>query len=837
MKKTGKALIGVLSVAALVGTGVATWAINGGITTETTGPIDPIIAKVGTRDIAIDVTASDTGIRFDEPDLQDLMVKYNVKASAGVEAAEGFNPYGYDFSKVAPEYRPNLVVTTQVLRNQVEVTKDDAFFKYVEVPSITIPYTTWLDDTYDDPEGTGYPVELEFKWSSEKPLYGQNPQNYADGLGDTAEQEKFFNELTTALNGVQFKFTFTVGGAPETPVETPDTGEITIPTVEGSTLTIDGMTETTVEAGTHRITITTEEGKEVTDKKLTVIENGTTRNDFTLTEETLTGASGHTYYIDYEFKADTTYSFEYTLKDDTLYTVTYTQPENGIITLKNGDADVADGAQVEENTNLTLTVAANEGYHITSVLVNDKEAGSDYTTTFTKEIPVTANLTISATMEADPIETKSLKDLVAEKNTTEEITVLGKVVSVNYSGIVIYDGEVFVPVYLGSGKAADYKIDEYYNITGKLNNRYDWMQFNNGSGDITIEKVNEPQKVIETPEAITLTEEIAANFYGKPVQIEAKLVTFSAKAVFDGNYVNFYVEEGGTKLSFVSLPNAIRDTFVEGTTYKINAILNNNNTNGEYLSLDYISHEAVYEPVESVSITNTETELEVGKTLKLTSKVLPETANQEVTYSITSGEEFAKLEGDTLTALAKGEVEVLVKTTNEMITNTYNLSIISATSEEEAIYTYDYGENVEFASSNHNESGESIILDAINYTIEGEVTDGIIESIEIGTGENGAVYANKAHNNLGIKLGSGSKVGHLTLNLNTMVTSMDIKVVGWKGKKSEIIVNDQLAVISTCDGITRNSFTFEFEEPTNKIVICNSGKDKAFGITYMAFFN
>ncbi len=405
MKKTGKALIGVLSVAALVGTGVATWTINGGIVTETTS-ITPTIAEIGTRNIAIDVTAKDSSLVFDNPD--DLIVIYNVKAKAGTGAATGFEPYGYDFKNIVPEYQPNLSITTQVLRDGSPIDESDPFFDFVEVPSneseTKISYSDWLNVELKD---KGYDATLTFAWGAE--TGGLNPQEYVDknsSIYNTPElQREFFERVNAALDKITFTFTFKVGGLKDTPIETPDTGEITIPTVTGSTLTIDGMTGTTVEAGTHRITITTEEGKEVTDKKLTVIENGTTKNDFTLTEETLTGASGHTYYVDYEFKADTTYSFEYTLKDEevlpTLYTVTYTQPENGTITLKNGDTDVADGDQVEENTNLTLTVKANEGYHITSVLVNDKEAGSEYTTTFTQEIPVTANLTISATMEKD----------------------------------------------------------------------------------------------------------------------------------------------------------------------------------------------------------------------------------------------------------------------------------------------------------------------------------------------------------------------------------------------------------------------------------------------------
>ena len=920
MKKTGKALIGVLSVAALVGTGVATWTINGGIVSETTGPITPTIAEIGTRDIAIEVTAKDSTLVFDAVD--DLKVIYNVKAKAGTGAAAGFEPYGYDFKNIVPEYQPNLSITTQVLRNGSPIDENDPFFDFVEVPNdeseTKISYLDWLNVELKD---KGYDATLTFAWGAE--TGGLNPQEYVDlnsSIYNTPElQRDFFERVNAALDKITFTFTFKVGGLKDTPVETPDTGEITIPKVEGSTLTIDGMTGTTVKAGTHRITITTEEGKEVADKKLTVIENGTPKPDVTLTEETLTRASGHTYYVDYEFKADTTYSFEYTLKDEevlpTLYTVTYTQPDNGIITLKNGDADVADGAQVEENANLTLTVKATEGYHITSVLVNDKEAGSEYTTTFTKEIPVTANLTISATMEKDApvvekfavtyeviengtIELKNGSEAVASgtevdegteltltvtandgyeitsilvndteleaektyqspyttsltineattiKVTIEEVidysigqvtevnqtyTVRGKVVAKNTRALVISDGNDSIYLF-DRDLPSQYEIGDFVEATGKVTsyNKAFQMSFEN---DLVVTKIDEQSYTFNEP--TTLTSEIveswitAENFATSDI----KEYTWQSTATKSGNYFELKVAGSDTSIQPVYIESSLYN-IEEGKTYNVTAYFIGyyNYANIVITSLEEI--EPTYDPVESVSITNTETELEVGKTLKLTSKVLPETANQEVTYSITSGDEYATLKGDVLTGVAEGEVIITVKSSDEKVTDDFSLTIIASSHEENLIYEYNYGE-VTFSGDSHGHTKADGIMDAINYVKDkGLVSDGIITSVS----DPVQIYYNNNHENLGIKMGSNNNPGSITLNLNTEVTSLKMTVIAWNKHTPIINVNGQEFEVAYGDGNTQTTLNFEFTL-TNTITIKNNGGRQAFGIVYMAFYN
>ena len=911
MKKTGKALIGVLSVAALVGTGVATWTINGGIITETTDPITPTIAEIGTRDIAIDVTEVDNELVFDNP--HDLEVIYNVKAKAGTGAAAGFEPYGYDFKNIVPEYQPNLSITTQVLRDGSPIDESDPFFDFVEVPSdeseTKISYLDWLNVDLKD---KGYNATLTFAWGAE--TGGLNPQEYVVSNSSTYNtpelQREFFERVNAALDKITFTFTFKVGGLKDTPVETPETGEITIPTVEGSTLTIDGMTGTTVEAGTHRITITTEEGKEVNDKKLTVIENGTTKNDVTLTEETLTRASAHTYYADYEFKADTTYSFEYTLKDEevppTLYIVTYTQPENGTITLKNGDTDVTTGAQVEGNTNLTLTVTANEGYHITSILVNGAEAGTDYTTTFTKEIPVTANLTISATMEKDaPVVEKfavtyeaiengtielengnetvtsgteiekgtelsltvtandgyeitsilvNAEELNAEKTyespyttsltineattikvTIEEVidysigqvtevnqtyTVRGKVVAKNTQALVISDGNDSIYLY-DRDLPSQYEIGDFVEATGKVTsyNKAFQMSYN---GDLVVTKIDEQSYTFNEP--TTLTSEIveswitAENFATSDI----KEYTWQSTATKLGNYFELKVAGSDTSIQPVYIDSSLYN-IEEGKTYNVTAYFVGyyNYANIVITSLEEI--EPTYDPVESVKFTNAETELEVGKTLKLTSEVLPVTANQEVTYSITSGSDYATLEGDVLTGVAEGEVTVTVTTkglTSSEVSTT-NTKIINIVKSEEPVDESKSSYKLAVGEKNTTISKVNALAKFTNGIQNGEedIVTGL-ESYDSTGGSNQFLYDSDSH---GLQLkGNKNAPGGMKITLSKEIKKIDLYLTPSQNDVQISVNNGDF--IAPTDGLN----TFELDTPASELIILLNNKTTSY---------
>ena len=318
MRNSKKLLIGVLSVAALIGTGYAARTI-GGVFTDATQELNPIVEEtIGTRDIALEVSKDkDDNIKFDSKD--DLSVTYNVKAvKADTNLIEGFDPYDLSYyDKVAEDYQPDLTVSARALDSTTGKPLDpsDEFFKIVNLPKeVTYEYNQWLATDYKD---NGFPVELVFDRGDK--TSGLNPQEYVDSqlASKTQEEQRAFLEnIIDNLKGVKFEFTFKVEGTvidnPE-PVED-TTGEVTAPSVANSTFLIDDQAISgKLKAGEHQITITTADGKVVKDNKLIVVENGADK-EVTLTDS-LTRAA-HTYTATYNFLKDATYSFKYSVVDE-----------------------------------------------------------------------------------------------------------------------------------------------------------------------------------------------------------------------------------------------------------------------------------------------------------------------------------------------------------------------------------------------------------------------------------------------------------------------------------------------------------------------------------------
>ena len=318
MRNSKKLLIGVLSVAALIGTGYAAWTI-GGVFTDATQELNPIVEEtIGTRDIALEVSKDpNDNIKFDSA--ADLNVTYNVKAvKAETNLIEDFDPYDLShYNKVAEDYQPDLTVSARALDSTTGDPLDpsDEFFKIVNLPKeVTYEYDQWLAADYKD---NGFPVELVFTWGDF--TGGLNPQEYLDSQlasKTQEEQREFIQGVIDNLKGVKFEFTFKVEGAViDTPEPVEDTtGEVTAPNVADSTFLIDGEAISgNLKAGEHQITITTADGKVVEDNKLIVVENGADK-EVTLTDS-LTRAA-HTYTATYNFLKDATYSFKYNVVDE-----------------------------------------------------------------------------------------------------------------------------------------------------------------------------------------------------------------------------------------------------------------------------------------------------------------------------------------------------------------------------------------------------------------------------------------------------------------------------------------------------------------------------------------
>ncbi len=309
MKKTAKTLLGVLSVGALVGTGYAMWHISGGFVGTESELTPGIETEVDKNFGYIEVTPldGDNTINFDGVADEDLTVKYTVKAFANSGSTR--DPYDLtNYDGIAEEYIPNLKITTIAKDDSGELSSEDDFYKYVKLPETQIiDYKTWLDSTC---KVSGYAVALTFSWSDE--LGNQNPEIAWKGL-TVEEQEANYDALIAALNGVKFTFKFEVGNE-VTPPSLDETGEITIPTVEGSTFSIEGMSNGKVTAGDHEITLeVTGDNQLLNNNELTIykkVGDKTTEETIEL-DESNGRAIGRVYAKTYTFEKDATYTFDY----------------------------------------------------------------------------------------------------------------------------------------------------------------------------------------------------------------------------------------------------------------------------------------------------------------------------------------------------------------------------------------------------------------------------------------------------------------------------------------------------------------------------------------------
>ena len=788
MKNTKKLLVGVLSVAALLGTGVAAWTIGGGFTSKTE-TLDPnVIDTIGTRDIELNVAkkdSSDTIVFDSKPDLD---ITYTVKAVAAEGAADGFNPYDLtNYEKVAKEYQPDLTITTKAYDvtnpdQRVELKADDPFFNYVDLPDVqTIDYTTWLASE------AGYDVTLKFAWSE---TYG-NPQEYVDSklaASSAKEQRTFIEDMIAALQNVQFEFVFEVKGVKgeDVPPVEEETGAVTLPEVAGSELSIEGLVDGKLPVGKHLITITTDEGK-VVEGNLTVVENGTEK-EVTLTESS-TRAVAHTYTATYNFVKGATYSFKYEVGDEevpqpTTYKVSVEGNENGTITVTDETGETI-GATVNEGAKIKVNVNANEGFNIDTVTVGE-EIETVNNSSFEKEYTVTSDLTISATY--------------SEIKTEPEDPMA------NY--------EVFQSGRFGTYNK--YLKDSYY-FTGKMDSHYFGTSTNFEDGVVvTSYKDNE-------------------NYYLRFNEPENKAEKYIA-AEYNGGYYNILIQDEPYAWSYDETYNAYtamvnnKKQFIG--SYQFNTLSLQQYQYIDENSIAIITGEEIVVEATGLSIEASKSEVEVGKSITLLSTVTPEYAPGEVVYKVLEGGTGSvTLDGAKVTGVTEGEVQIVGKVgnvTSEPIiitvlpkseepvgTMTTTYTMLSSTSDST------YGDNHKFSD----------LIGEDGSNIDGEDIVDNNKSTFIKTFPNSAK---------GAKFGSGSATGELNFVLNEgyQLTAIEVSACAWKSSKGKIdtvslLIGDNLTTALTEDFTVCSA---EFNPGVTEVTIKGNNKeDCRYYIEYITF--
>lgn len=231
MKKTGKVVFGVVSAAALVATGYASWSINKGFTQVSSNPISGTVTEILDNSFGkITLKENDTTLVFDAPKeyyngTEDLEVSYYVKAHANDgEHVNDYDPYDLTrYDLVSQDYRPYLNISAEVTDQNGDPLADEEKLanieKLIDLPTKVIDYHEWLGEDAKNNED-GYLVNYAIAWDQET-FGGVNPQIVYDNdlsLDVVTKREKF-QEIIDTLSGVYFKLTFKVGFYGELPPE------------------------------------------------------------------------------------------------------------------------------------------------------------------------------------------------------------------------------------------------------------------------------------------------------------------------------------------------------------------------------------------------------------------------------------------------------------------------------------------------------------------------------------------------------------------------------------------------------------------------------------------
>lgn len=318
--------------------------------------------------VVVEETDTPTGIKFDGGQNEDLNLSYNVKAVKN-DVNDTKDPYDLTlYENVAKEYIPDLKVTVKAYKkvDSTPLTSEELanVTKYITLPEVqTFSYLEWLNG---EAKANGHTVNLDFGWS-QTTFNGQNPEVYfKENPSSTAEDT--LTAMINALTPIAFKVHFDVGQYTFT--EPDKSGTITLPEIANSTLTIDGMEDGKITAGEHVVSIALDEGKQIKDNKLIVVENGQDK-EVTLSE-TRIRAAGKTYTCTYNFLKDATYSFKYIVENIPPKQVTLAEGAHENVTFTTAEGSAIDFAtKLDVGSTFTFKAQVEEGFKLEEVKHNE----------------------------------------------------------------------------------------------------------------------------------------------------------------------------------------------------------------------------------------------------------------------------------------------------------------------------------------------------------------------------------------------------------------------------------------------------------------------------------
>lgn len=503
------------------------------------------------------------------------------------------------------------------------------------------------------------------------------------------------------------------------------------------------------------------------------------------------------------------------LKETPKFTVTWNDAT--ITSVKNGEATVASGDQVDLNTTLTITVAPAEGMKLASYKIGEGEAVTTVAGKTSFEIVVTADTALSV-QYVEQYPAKTIAEFkAADKNTEYKVTGIvtnmdGKAIFIQMGGDALY--------LLDYGKHAEgVAVGKKVTYRGKLGEYNGLLQMSNP----TLVKV-EDAAADEKIEATVLDE---TKYKALVANDAAKLVTINDLVYQDGSIaaktnINFKLGETKVVVRFEA----------EGDSANIIAALKNIKA-GDKISLEnvnigwYNGPQAIISLVSSVKVAELPTaekiarvkaELE-GNPVVINKAgqgvTLPTYDGVTITWTLPVGTTVCTLTEDGLSVIATAlpEEEAKVKATA-----TFTIDDTNGTAEVEitiksssapvlsTVATFTFPTSTD--TTKHNDGSPVAKYDGK----DGEY------SLTITNGTGFYTKANDAKGNGCIKLGTGKAAGKFTLTVDTSIKTVKIYIAGYKANVGKFKINGGTEQSTTKISNNGEYDCIEIEVPANGVI-------------------
>lgn len=503
------------------------------------------------------------------------------------------------------------------------------------------------------------------------------------------------------------------------------------------------------------------------------------------------------------------------LKETPKFTVTWNDAT--ITSVKNGEASVASGAQVDLNTTLTITVAPAEGMKLASYKIGEGEAVTTVAGKTSFEIIVTADTALSV-QYVEQYPAKTIAEFKAADKSTE-YKVTGIVTNMDSKAIFIQMGGDALYL-LDYGKHAEgVAVGKKVTYRGKLDEYNGLLQMSNP----TLVKV-EDAAADEKIEATVLDE---TKYKALVANDAAKLVTINDLVYQDGSIaektnINFKLGETKVVVRFEA----------KGDSANIIAALKNIKA-GDKISLEnvnigwYNGPQAIISLVSSVKVAELSTAEKIARVkaelegnpivIKKAGEgvTLPTYDGVTLTWTLPEGTTVCTLTEDGLSVIATAlpEEEAKVKATATFaIDGTNGTAEVEITIKSSSapvlstVATFTFPTSTD--TTKHNDGSPVAKYD----DKDGEY------SLTITNGTGFYTKANDAKGNGCIKLGTGKAAGKFTLTVDTSIKTVKIYIAGYKANVGKFKINGGTEQSTTKISNNGEYDCIEIEVPANGVI-------------------